>query len=459
MGLKRKLIIAMMLVAVLAQWPVAASAVASQSVVVPAYNYPERGGTNSYWNGLLSSGGSGVPILIANVNSGPGEVIKADYQVTLNKAKAAGSRVVGYVRTGYESRSMQQVLTKIDRWYALYGHKNIDGIFFDEISNMYVSNQSKLCYLSTVYNYVKAKYGGIVFANPGSQVSDAMAPYADVFVAAEYDIQKYKSDYKPPVSSFEKNPANQNRIMHMVYGVSSGELGSVVQLSRQRNAGYLFVTDDGGDNPYDALPTYFSQFANHVKAMPATAAPREPAKHYPIGCLDIATTAQQTDTKPGSTTTNLMVTNTARSQQQITLPVQVTFQLPEGALLNKLRGDGWNCQGNSCSYQAQVARGAQAAPLSVRLRSASGGKIAYTVKTANQQQFSQGAVAVPASKQPAPQPLVPAPRTVPKPPHGYASSDDLANTGVNPLYWLLGGGALLASGIIVIIVIRRTRSQ
>ena len=154
--------------------------------MIPAYNYPENGRTNQYWNTVVQAGGS-VPILVANVNSGPGTAVKADYQTTLAKVKAAGSRVIGYVRTGYETKPVHKVLAEVDRWYALYGKDRIDGIFFDEVSNRYRTNGDKVCYFATIYNYVKARYGGITFANPCSEISDEMAPYADVFVTAEYD--------------------------------------------------------------------------------------------------------------------------------------------------------------------------------------------------------------------------------------------------------------------------------
>ena len=35
------------------------------------------------------------------------------------------------------------------------------------------------------------------------------------------------------------------------------DVTDAVKLSRQRNAGYLFLTPDGGPNPYGALPAYW----------------------------------------------------------------------------------------------------------------------------------------------------------------------------------------------------------
>ena len=39
-----------------------------------------------------------------------------------------------------------------------------------------------------------------------------------------------------------------------------------VDLAVFRNVGYVYVTDDGGDNPWDSLPTYWTQLVDYVAA-------------------------------------------------------------------------------------------------------------------------------------------------------------------------------------------------
>lgn len=455
MGIKRKLIFGCAAIAFLVQWPlVASAAVTNQSIMVPAYNYPERGGTNAYWSRLLQAGGNNVPILVANVNSGPDVVPKADYQTTLAKAKAAGSKIIGYVRTGYETKSIDDTLAEIDRWYAFYGRDKIDGIFFDEISNRHISNQDKVCYLATVYNYVKATYGGLTFANPGSEISDDMAPYADVFVTAEYNYAKYKHDYKVPMSEFERNPANQNRMMHMVYEVGAGDVASVIRLSRERNAGYIFITDDNAANPYDALPSYFSSLRDHVKALPPVSISHEPTRRYPTHCVEVAASSQQRNSQPGETTADLTITNARTAKQRTTVPVTVKFNVPAGASVTKVGGAHWKCQGDHCTYAPTIARGAAAERLSVSLRSVAGGAVGYTV-TAADQPFAHGTVAVAKQPDPRQQPSSPPASSAPAPSTGSSSSSAAQKPlprELSPALWLgalTGGGVLLVLGVLV----------
>ena len=50
-------------------------------------------------------------------------------------------------------------------------------------------------------------------------------------------------------------PSNPDKIWHIVYGASSSaEMGRAMELSKARNAGYIYVTDAGPPNPFGALP-------------------------------------------------------------------------------------------------------------------------------------------------------------------------------------------------------------
>ena len=51
-----------------------------------------------------------------------------------------------------------------------------------------------------------------------------------------------------------------------LYAATQGDLAGAVHLSRDRNAGYLYVTDDVTPNPYSALPHYWGHEAPTVAA-------------------------------------------------------------------------------------------------------------------------------------------------------------------------------------------------
>lgn len=273
------------------------AAVTNQSIAIPAYKYPETWKpSDPYWDSIINAGSTKVPLLVMNPNSGPGNAVSNDYVVTMQKAKAAGIRMVGYVRTGYGTKSEKDVFAEIDSWYSMYGDY-ISGIFFDEVKD----SPDTLCYMSVINNYVKRKHNnGLTIANPGIHISDEIAPYADIFMTVEISGNTYINNYPQPHSKFEEDPANQNRIFHVLYNVSSSDRAEVLRLARERNAGFVFITDDGNEanteNQFDQLPTYFTDLTNDVTTLPATNFPNRGATPSPAGCVD--PTAAQTPVNP-----------------------------------------------------------------------------------------------------------------------------------------------------------------
>ena len=60
-----------------------------------------------------------------------------------------------------------------------------------------------------------------------------------------------------PVSWVSKYPANQ--FWQIITSTSLANMPSAVMLSMNRNAGWVYITDAGGDNPFDSLPSYWSR--------------------------------------------------------------------------------------------------------------------------------------------------------------------------------------------------------
>jgi hypothetical protein len=55
-----------------------------------------------------------------------------------------------------------------------------------------------------------------------------------------------------------------SRFAHTVYATPGADVSQAVQLSRSRNAGFLYLTDNVGSNPYAALPSYWGQEQSDV---------------------------------------------------------------------------------------------------------------------------------------------------------------------------------------------------
>lgn len=265
--------------------------VSAQNIIIPAYNYPMTWQSPTpYWDDITTAGGSQVPLVIFNPASGPGVAANPDYQTQIDRNILAGVKNVAYVAVDYQAKDMAEVLDEIDRYQAFYGVDKISGIFLDQVE---ANNPAQLCYLSTVYNYIKTTYPNLlVMGNPGVHISDSYAPYADIWITFESDYDTYDNLYTQPASSFENDPANYNRIMHMVHNTSGTDYSNALSLASTRNAGWVYITDDVLANPYDALPSYFSAMLAEIPN--TTTIPNRSAQLAYSGCDDpYALTATQ----------------------------------------------------------------------------------------------------------------------------------------------------------------------
>ena len=67
---------------------------------------------------------------------------------------------------------------------------------------------------------------------------------------------EYFNHYTPPVW-LDDYPAE--RFAHVVYSLPGAQMLQAVGLARQRKAGYIYLTEDILDNPYDVLASYWAE--------------------------------------------------------------------------------------------------------------------------------------------------------------------------------------------------------
>ncbi len=220
----------------------AAQAAAAQTMAVPAYFYP-----GSYWT-QLDQAKPGVGVAVMNPGSGPGSGPDSNYVAAVKSAEAAGITVVGYVYTSYGSRSIAAVESDINNYYSWY--PDLDGIFLDEASTSCTNEP----YYATLNSYVKSKGGaGLTVLNPGTQTNQCYEPAADILLTFEGSDTQYVNSYSAP-SWVARYPASH--FWHVIYGTASvSAMATAVQLSKARNAGYVYVTSASLPNPYDVLPS------------------------------------------------------------------------------------------------------------------------------------------------------------------------------------------------------------
>jgi hypothetical protein len=227
---------------------IACSATSGQSLAVPCYF-----NADSLWTRM----GNAYPtaqIAVLNPSDGPGDAAELVYAEQVKKSQAAGLSVLGYVPTGYGARDIALVKADIDRYYSWY---SVDGIFLDEAST---DCQFARPYYSDLYRYGKRNCDkGEVVLNPGMATQECYMEVSDIIVTFEGPYEKYVEDYSAPswVGEYDSK-----RFWHLVHSAPKiGDVETAVRLSKERRAGWIYVTPDALPNPWDTLPpdTYWSR--------------------------------------------------------------------------------------------------------------------------------------------------------------------------------------------------------
>ena len=156
--------------------------------------------------------------------------------------------MLGYRPHLLGARSADEVRTEIDEYYSWY---HVDGIFFDEASTDCADVDP---YYGPLNSYVKGKGAqALTVINPGTATNECYMSAADVVVTFEGPYSKYRSGYSAPswVADY-----STSRFWHLIYATSTTKrMKRAIGLSKQRGAGWVYVTPDGGTNPWDTLPS------------------------------------------------------------------------------------------------------------------------------------------------------------------------------------------------------------
>ncbi|STX51679.1 Spherulation-specific family 4 [Legionella busanensis] len=222
----------------------------SQKIAVPSYFYPCTGTANCYWDQLIK-GAPTANIALINPFNGPGSTKDPAYAAQVVRSHNAGQSVLGYVYTSYGQRSLTAIRADINRYYNWY---QVDGIFFDE---GFSENCTKFTYYQNLNNYVKAKGGkAITIVNFGTSTPECYINTTDILVTFESNYNAYLN-WRP--SGWEtKYPAS--RFWHLLYATPYSSLTNAISLTKQRHAGWVYITPDALPNPWDTLPgaTYWA---------------------------------------------------------------------------------------------------------------------------------------------------------------------------------------------------------
>jgi Spherulation-specific family 4 len=213
-----------------------------QRSFVPAFFPPQD------WAGS-AAGGRAPAVLILNPASGPGPAPDADFRPAIRRATGAGTRVIGYIGTNYAQVPLAQAEEYVREYRAWYA---VTGIFLDQTPT---GGAGQIGYYRSLASFIRRVVpGATIWLNPGAYPDRAYMSVGNVVMAFEGPFASYEGLRIPAWA--RQYPAG--RFAHTVYATPGQAVASAVRMSRQRNAGYLYLTDDVGSNPYAALPHYWS---------------------------------------------------------------------------------------------------------------------------------------------------------------------------------------------------------
>lgn len=253
---------AVLVAGLVAGFPTAAQARDRGIEVDAAPTYIGWWDTTQWGNFLASTGGLPNRVILNSA----GNTIGSEYESLIHNLHEKGVDVLGYVDTSYGTHSAATIEAEVDTYFpsgAEPGDTTVDGIFLDQFGS-YTSGVPD-CNSTTLYGnvteYIYDKLGqigtGTVWANPGTAVRTCYLPLdIDVFVTAENSKTGYET-YTPyntfDGTTYSADSADYNRFAHLVYGVASGDVHSVIDRAFDNYAGHVFTTSYSSGNQWVTL--------------------------------------------------------------------------------------------------------------------------------------------------------------------------------------------------------------
>jgi hypothetical protein len=223
---------------------------AHRSALIPAYLSPGRVID-------LVQGSAPPRLVVINPHNGPGAERRSSFREAVAVARGTGTRVLGYVATGYGARPARDVLADVDRYVAWYG---VDGIFFDEAA----PDEAHLPYYAALSRHVRSSGGGrTVVVNPGTVPARGYFDVADVVVTFEGPYAAYAATLERMPGWVRDEPPEH--VAHLVYAASRRQALAAVRAHRG-SAGYLYVTSGSPPNPWRTVPPYLAEQEEALRA-------------------------------------------------------------------------------------------------------------------------------------------------------------------------------------------------
>lgn len=214
--------------------------------LIPFYIYPSQSAIQPLLD--AKSAHPHIPMrIILNPASGPGTTQDPTYVSAISTLKQAGIEVAGYVYTNYNARPLAEVENEISLWYSLY---NPDGIFLDSMGAL-------ASYYQSLNTYAKNLGAKFVIGNPGMNVDTSYANLVDTVVIANENTLPDLSNY----TNWKNAGLPATKVGMFLYGISPFPDENYMRQLKSF-VGWIYITDIGGMDPWESLPTYFNQLMN-----------------------------------------------------------------------------------------------------------------------------------------------------------------------------------------------------
>jgi len=225
-----------------------APAMAAVGLYIPLYMYPDAN-----WLQVIEIKNKypDLPILaIINPDSGPGTTVDSTFTDYINRLLAAGIIVHGYDHTSETNRDLADVKADIDGYKNFY--PQIQGIFFDEMK----STAGGESYYTAASEYARSKGFSVTNGNPGMNIPSSYKDTVNIFLISETQgtIDLSVAGSWPTTDA--------SRIALMVHTEPSIPEDWVKDACKVSD--WLYITDDVMPNPYNRLPSYFSDLAKFI---------------------------------------------------------------------------------------------------------------------------------------------------------------------------------------------------
>jgi hypothetical protein len=183
-------------------------------------------------------------LVVINPHNGPGAGPRPSYREAVRVAHDAGTRVLGYVATGWGARPAAAVRADIDRhrwWYRT------DGVFLDEVA----PDAGRLAQYAALCRHARDAGCRLVALNPGVVPARGLFDVADVVVTFEGPAE----DHPAALAHLPVLP--RARVAHLVHGATREQ--ALAAARAPGGPGYLYATSGRPPNPWRTLPSYLDE--------------------------------------------------------------------------------------------------------------------------------------------------------------------------------------------------------